>query len=425
MDSAAQMPSGWTALLWGILTFSLLVVVHEGGHFALARLFKIKVLEFMIGLPGPAVRLRSRRTGTAYGITMVPLGGYVRIAGMEPGDEDPLLADALAHAVANGETDALRLATALDVTGDRAGALLTTLADWGAIEAVGKSGTFRAKPDHASGASANELLERARALTYRGHPTWHRILILTAGVFFNLLTAWLIFTVTLSAWGYDVPSLTIESVVKGSAASKVDIRPGDRIVEFDGVTLEAWSDLQTNVRKKDPGDEASVTVRRDGRDITFEVTLTGEEGHALLGVGSGVERKRFTVLQAARESLAWTGLVFVAIGQFFDPSTFAASVRDARSVVGISYEVAKAVEAGPIQYAWMVAFLSLSLGAVNILPLPPLDGGKVLVEVIERVRRRPLRREIVYALSAFGGLLLLFLISYLMYADVMRYIVRG
>ena len=87
----------------------ILVVIHEGGHFLAARVFGVKVHEFMIGLPGPAFRFQGKRT--TYGVTAIPLGGYVRIAGMEPGPEDPLLGPALAaSSPATATMDADRLA---------------------------------------------------------------------------------------------------------------------------------------------------------------------------------------------------------------------------------------------------------------------------------------------------------------------------
>ena len=87
--------NGLFTIFWGVVTFSILVVLHEGGHFLAARAFGVKVHEFMIGLPGPALRLKTKKT--TFGITVVPLGGYVRIAGMEPGPEDELMGPALAE----------------------------------------------------------------------------------------------------------------------------------------------------------------------------------------------------------------------------------------------------------------------------------------------------------------------------------------
>jgi regulator of sigma E protease len=423
------MPTGVAATFWGIVTFSLLVVIHEGGHFLAARFFGVKVHEFMIGLPGPALRIKSEKSGTSYGVTAIPLGGYVRIAGMEPGAEDPLLGRALALLADRGRIGPSELAGELTHAGvdhSRATAMLTTLEDYGAAEPVVDWPESHSLVAREADETDEALLARVRRTVYRGQPTWKRITILCMGVLFNLLAAMLIFTVTLSAWGYDVPSMRLASIVAGSAAQKAGLMVGDRITELDGAPVSQWEDLLASTSARKPGDTLPVTVVRDGKTVRFRIVLgMGDAGHAFLGVGPTPVRKRFTVLAAARESVVWTGMVFVAVARFFDPATFSSSIGSARSVVGISYEVAAAVKAGPINYAWMVALLSLSLGVMNILPIPPLDGGKIAIELLQGLFRRPLRREISYAFSALGTVLLFSLIFYLMYADVVRYIVKG
>jgi regulator of sigma E protease len=425
MDLIASMPTGLAAIIWGVVTFSILVVIHEGGHFLAARFFGVKVHEFMIGLPGPAVRLRSKRTGISYGVTAVPLGGYVRIAGMEPGVEDDSLGCALGAIVDRGPVDADSLAAALDLPRDRVSSMLTTLEDWGAVEPVRDSVDYRALVERAADEDDSALISRVRSGVYRGRPSWQRIVILAMGVVFNLLAAMLIFTVTLSVWGYDIQTAKLGSIVPKSAAEAAGLRVGDRITSIDGVKVADWEGLLTYMATLKPGHVAKVTVTRAGATSTLTITLRDNKGRAFLGIGPSLERKRFTVFEAARESVTWIGFVFVAVGRFFDPSTAAKAVGDARSVVGISYEIVQAVRAGPINYAWMVALLSLSLGVMNILPIPPLDGGKIALELVELVARRPVRRDLYLGFSAAGTLLLFSLIFYLMYADIVRYIVKG
>ncbi len=417
--------SGPAALFWGVLTFSLLVIIHEGGHFIAARAFGIRVHEFMIGLPGPALRHRSKRTGIAYGVTAVPLGGYVRIAGMEPGEEDPLLAEALAAVSETGVMTTVALARALRISRDRASTLLTTLIDYGAVEELADGQGHSALVTREETEDAPQALDRIRARTYRGLPTWKRIVVLSTGVLFNLLTAVLIFTVTLTVWGYMVPSPTLDSILKGSAAAEAGLRPGDTILQVDRARVTDWEGLLASIAARHPGDTVVLTVARQAERLRLTARLGSRRGGAFLGVGPRLVQRRLAPHVALWESLRWTGLVFVAIARFFDPRTFSAAVGDARSVVGISYEVADAARRGPIDYAWIVALLSLSLGVMNILPIPPLDGGKVALEMVERFRRRPMRRETSLAISAVGAVLLFSLIFYLMYADVMRYIVKG
>jgi regulator of sigma E protease len=423
------MPSGVAALFWGVITFSLLVIIHEGGHFLAARLFGVKVHEFMIGLPGPALRYKSKRSGISYGVTAIPLGGYCRIAGMEPGREDALLGPAVGLLADRGRIAASDLAELLADRGadkDRASSLLATLEDWGAAEPMEDWPEYRSLVERKPGESDDELLTRCRSTVYRGQPAWKRVTILAAGVIVNLVTAILIFTVTLSVWGIPTATLTIDTVQSASAAAKAGLKPGDTISALGGHAVSNWDAVLKTVEAAKPGNHLSITYVRAGSKATVEALLgRRSDGMALLGVAPRSRNVPMAPLTALKESISWTGLVFVAIGQFFNPKTFSTAIGGARSVVGISYEVANAAKAGPLQYAWMIALLSLSLGVMNILPIPPLDGGKVLMEIIEKVARRPIRKELAYAISGLGTALLFSLIFYLMYADVVRYIVKG
>jgi regulator of sigma E protease len=429
MSLLANMPTGVAAVFWGVVTFSILVLLHEGGHFLAARAFGVKVHEFMLGLPGPALRYRSKRSGTAYGVTAIPLGGYCRIAGMEPGREDALLGPALGMLADSGRIAATDLFEALADSGvdkDRAASILTTLEDWGAAEHIDDWPEYRSLVERGAGETDDELLARCRSKVYSGQPAWKRVTILAAGVIVNLVTAILIFTITLSVWGPPTATLTLDQVQKGSAAAKVGLEPGDTIAAIGGHTVKAWDSVLTLVEASKPGRALSVTYVRSGHASTVVAHLGSKsDGTALLGVGPRVRNIPVPVLTALKDSFTWTGMVFVAVGQFFNPKTFSTAIGGARSVVGISYEVAKQAEAGPLQYAWMIALLSLSLGVMNILPIPPLDGGKVLMEIVEKLARRPIRKQLSYVISGVGTALLFSLIFYLMYADVVRYIVKG
>ncbi len=419
------MNQAFSAILWGIPTFCLLVVLHEGGHFAVARAFGVKVHEFMIGLPGPALRFRGK--STTYGVTAIPLGGYVRIAGMEPGPEDPLMVDALAYITRLGTGNAAGLSYALDIDVRRAEMLLVTLADWDAISVDSDDRTTyiaKAAPEQADDAAA--LLDEVRTHTYRGLPTWKRVAVLSAGVVVNLAAALLVFVIMLSAVGVPTQSLTLAGVLDGGPAATAGIAAGDTVVAIEGKTLADWQALLDDLSKRKPGQAITVVYMHEGAEKTAAIVLAAnEQGGARLGVEASMTNVRSTVPEAFRESFIWIGLVFKAIGGFFNPATFQTTVSQSSSIVGASVEVARAAEAGPLYYAWIVALLSLSLGVINVLPIPPLDGGKIAIEIIERVAGKPLPRNLSLGISAVGALLLFGLIGYLMYSDIVRYVVQG
>jgi regulator of sigma E protease len=425
MDPITTMPTGGAALFWGIVTFSLLILLHEGGHFLAARAFGVKVHEFMLGLPGPALTWRSKRSGVRYGVTMIPLGGYVRIAGMEPGAEDALLAAALAFVAGRSETDADDLATALDVDRGRASALLATLEDYGAAEPApdGKSSVPLSARE--AGEDDAAFLTRVRSNVFRGQAPWKRVTILSMGVLTNLVTAVLILVVALTVWGVPKAIPSVASVGAGTPAAAAGIRAGDTITSLNGRKITAWDQFRNTMLSSTAGTRVSIGLVRAGRPMTVDAVLTARPGGgAMLGVTADTIDVPMPAGEAFKTSFSMIGQVFVAVGKLLNPRTFAVSIEGARSIVGISYEVASAAAEGPLAYAWMVALLSLSLGVMNILPIPPLDGGKVAAEFVEGVIRQPIPRKVSLAMSALGTLLLFSLIFYLMYADVMRYIVH-
>jgi regulator of sigma E protease len=425
MTPIGSLPSGPAAIFWGVITFSLLVVLHEGGHFLAARTFGVKVHEFMLGLPGPALRWRSKRTGISYGVTALPLGGYVRIAGMEPGAEDELLGAALGLVVDRRTIDAATLATELSVPRERANALLTTLEDYLAAAPVEDSMDSSALVERLPSETDEQLLTRVRSTVYRGQPAWKRITILAMGVIVNILSAIIILVLALTIIGVPKPVPTIASVYANTGAAAAGLRRGDTITSIDGRAVSDWTALKAILKTAKPGVALQVGIRRGGTLTTVKVTPTAAtDGTAQLGVQAVANNVPVAFGEAVQLSLSLTGQVFVAVGRFFNPSTFAASLQGARSVVGISYEVATAASEGVLPYAVLVALLSLSLGIMNILPIPPLDGGKIAVELVEAVLRRPVPRRLSLAVSAVGTLLLFSLIFYLMYADVLRYIVN-
>lgn len=414
-----------SAIFWGIVTFSLLVVLHEGGHFLAARAFGVRVHEFMIGLPGPA--LRFRRKETTYGITAIPFGGYVRIAGMEPGAEDPLLGPVLGSITRQRQATIDEVAQVLGASTDDVAQACTVLEDWGAIvEVPGAADTYASTHAAEEAEDQERLLASARRHTFRALSAWKRIVVLSSGVVVNLASAFLVFVLVLTLYGVATPTLTVETVIANGPAAAANIQAGDTITAVDGQTLADWQDLITTLSAHEPGDTVAVTVARGSQTRTVDVTLAkGENGQPLLGIASKQVMVKSSLTSAFRDSFSWIGQVFVAIGGFFSPDTFRESLSQSSGVVGIAVLVSQAAERGPIDYAFMVALLSLSLGAMNILPIPPLDGGKVAIEIVQGVTGRPVPARLVVGVSMAGIALLFVLIGYLMYSDILRYVIGG
>jgi regulator of sigma E protease len=144
-----------------------------------------------------------------------------------------------------------------------------------------------------------------------------------------------------------------------------------------------------------------------------------------LGIQVMTDNVHQTLWQALKMSFGYVGLVFRAIAGFFSPRTFRTSIQQSTGVIGVAVMAEQAAGRGPIDYAFLVALLSLSLGVMNILPIPPLDGGKIAIEIVEGLSHRQLSRQLSIGISLVGVMVLVALIGYLMYADVVRFVIHG
>jgi regulator of sigma E protease len=341
-----------------------LVLFHEFGHFLMARLSGIKVLEFGLGFP-PRAKVLGHDHETEYTLNYLPIGGFVRLEGEETASDDP------------------------------------------------------------------------RAFT--NAPLAKQLIVLVAGVAMNLLMAFVLFFVV--AWAFNpVVEPTISSVVTGSPAAAVGLQAGDSLVSIDGRThsvLEFSGTDSTLAWRQDLLDHGGQTVDlvvadASGRQRTVAVTLrvpTGNEG--ALGVGIG----GFTLADAAGNPVAAVGLAFtgttravnliigalVNIAQQFasNPTQGPAGVQ---GPVGIASDVGQVVSQPDalMLLLLMAAVLSANLALVNILPIPVLDGGKMVIMVVKRIfGARGVSAVEAFAYVASFALLLGF-IGWITYFDIVR-----
>jgi len=421
-------------ILYGIVMLTVLVVVHEAGHYLAARAFGVRVTEFMVGLPGPSIGFT--RKGTRFGVTALPFGGYARICGMELGDEDPLLAEALACVDRQGSMDALHLASALDIDEAHADDLLITLSGWGSITtpkgrltadtylACARDGFAKGEPREVADPAA--LLDLERQGTYRHLPCWKRIVCLAAGPVMNLLLALVIFIALYSVHGIYQFDNHIYEVIDGAPAQAAGLVAGDEITVFDGVTVDDWEELTAQITAHEPGDTVSVTYVRDGEEGHADVTLyEGSSGNTAMGIYADEELVHLSVWDSLVNGFQYIGLVAQAIVKLFIPATAMETLSQSASVVGIAYEARSAASMGFLPFVLLGAALSVSLGLMNLLPFPPLDGGRIVVEAVQRIRRRDLSMKVYSILSTAGISLVMLLFVYLLVQDVGRYVLGG
>lgn len=346
-------------IVYCTIVLGLLVVIHEGGHYLMARAFGVRVSEFMVGLPGPNVGLKWH--GTKFGVTAVPLGGYARICGMEPGEESPHLQDTLAFVYERGTVNMEDVARELGISDDDALAALDELVEWGSITGPKKSdqyNTYRAPQVAGKDVDAiaegmarpvedpHALFEQERSQQYRCLPFWKRALILLAGPGMNLLFTIVVIVIVYSVVGVDVQD-----------------------------------------------------------------TATGEITHLTVGP-----------LRSLAAGVSYIGMVLVAILGLFNPATAAETVSNSTSIVGIAVMSKTAAEQGLLNFSMFAAMISVSLGLMNLLPIPPLDGGRFVVEVVQRIRRKDVTLRALNAMSIAGITLFMLFFLFMLNQDVQRFV---
>ncbi len=387
-----------------IIGLSLLVLVHEAGHFFSARAVGMSPRRFYVGFP-PAIA-KVKRKGIEYGIGAVPLGGYVKIPGMHrpaPSDLSTFFGPALEEApqlVAPID----RIKRKLD-EGDMEGARgqLPALAE--ALQHVDVSRMARRSAEK----GLNELADGLGADAYWRQRTWKKVLVIFAGPGTNLLFAVILFATlfVIGSGGYRLgfsmetgnPPI-VHDVRSDHPAAKIGLRPGDRILRINGQQVQDVSEVPGLIQKSNGG-EVTLVVRRKGnaQPIVLRPVRPRHE-------------PRLSVPQATWQSVKLTGVITKEIGASLS-RLVRGNRKEVSSPVGIVEGSSEALSQGLQTYLWVLGLLSLSLALLNLLPFLPLDGGHIVFSLIEGIRGRAVGREVYERASAIGiaVVLLLFFIG--------------
>lgn len=440
-------------VFWGVLVLSALVVVHEGGHFLAARICGVRVTEFFIGMPCRYnIHRVSRRTGTMFGVTPLLLGGYAAICGMDP-DLCACAPAVLAAIHERGTASVEDLAAGLDLSEDDVMDACAQLMSWGSIVAhpdgrrVGadhptvfaapardragfiqldgklfdRSSATREGESWHTDMPAQVFFEREKSHTYLGQGFLKRSFMLLAGIGVNILVGFLLLVSVYSIIGTTVTvnSNSLGEVTQGSIAASAGLAEGDIITSINGVDTPDWvsiTDALADARGKGPFE---IAYLHDGAATTTTVALGVKE---LLGINAPSVVIRLNPVESAQLSVRFIAATAQAVGDLINPTRTMQVLEGSTSIVGVSILSAQAAAAGPAVLLQFAALISFSLGFMNLLPIPPLDGGKFLIEIIQAVIRRPVPTRVQNGLSYAGLALVLLLFVYMLQADIARFI---
>jgi len=444
------------SILSAALVFAVLVVVHEAGHFAMAKKVGVRVLRFSVGYP-PKV-FGFRRGETEYSVGATPFGGYVRMLGDEVGEKPtPDEIKLYLHEVGLDLIGAARdLGSVPAVAGfdDNLRALAGRLSVSGGGVAHTVLGR-ELKPDEAL--LLNEVRDQPKvddaikvlaehpptllidAYCNRAFPTQSlgkRVLIVLAGPIANIVFAPLLLTLVFM---YGVPQLlpVVGKTTKDLPAAKAGLQSGDKILSVNGQPMETWSDFSTAVKAGDGSPIKLEIDRPHGERSTVVITPTRLDQKTLYGTNattwvigvqpSGDETvKRYgpigAVEQAGETSVEMTVQMVVGIASIFTGST---PVRDALGgPIMIAQMAGQEAHRGFANLAMFTVMLSLELGIINLLPVPLLDGGHLLFFVFEGIKGEPLELRYREAMLQVGLFLLVALMAFVIFNDISR-IVQG
>ena len=355
-----------TSLLSFTVALGVLVFVHELGHFLVAKRVGVRVQRFSIGF-GPVV-FSWRRGETEYAVSAIPMGGYVKMLGEDDEDE------------------------------------------------------------------AGVAMEPERAFSTQ--PVWKRAAIVGAGPLMNFVFAFVMYTALFASIGVELPSNQprVGGVSVGMPAEQAGLRPGDRVVSIDGQPVATWNELSSIVQASQ-GRTLSMIVERDGAQLPLQVTpalhsgrsMFGEETDSVyrIGIEASHESSRVgpfaAIGVAAQQTYTASYVVLKGLGLMIQGRV---PLSELGGPIAIARAAGQQAQEGASRFLSMLAFLSVNLGVLNLLPIPALDGGHLAFFGIEGLMRRPLRQRHREIAQQVGVLLLITLMVFVFYNDIHR-LVQG
>ncbi|HST16536.1 MAG TPA: site-2 protease family protein [Gaiellaceae bacterium] len=370
------------SILIAIFGLALLVMIHEAGHFFAARAVGMTPRKFYLGFGPPIVR--TRRGGVEYGIGSIPLGGYVKIPGMNrpsAGDLGALLPEPARH---EHRAELARLDAAIE-SGD---------------DETARAALEELRPALGDTRGWQELEGALAPDAYWRQATWRRLVAIGAGPAVNLLFAIALFTV-LFVVATTRDTNVIGRVLPKTPAAAAGVKVGDRIVSVGGETMKP-RDIPAHIRAT-KGRQFVLLVRRNGRTVAIPLRARLDDGAYRIGIAIESRTGAGESAPAAAGdalSLTWgiTADTVRGIGHLFTGR----DTNQVSSSVGIVRVSAAAWRQGLRDFLFVLGLISLALGLLNLLPVLPLDGGHIVIALVEKVRGRTFRQAVYMRYTVVG-----------------------
>ncbi|KUJ84323.1 RIP metalloprotease RseP [Microbulbifer flavimaris] len=444
-------------VIWALVALGVLVAFHEAGHFLVARLCGVKVLRFSIGF-GRRLLSRYDRHGTEFTVSAIPLGGYVKMLDEREG---PVPAEELDQAF-NRKSVWARIAIA--AAGPLANFLLAILLFWGVFMG-GTAGPVpiveEVEPGSIAARAGLEAEQEIIAVDGEPTPTWQALnwrlanrLGDTGTIDFTVrypdseleyhssvdIERWLagreipdpLAEIGLTLWTPSV-TLTLSRVTEGSAAERAGLRAGDAVLATDGQSFDTWEDWTEYVRTR-AGQSMQVEVERDGERLLLAVTpeaVTLESGEEIGRIGVLPVVETWPEERVRTYHYSFAGAALKGLQETWDKTKFTLSslkklifgdlsTKNLSGPITIAKVAGTSAEAGWQSFLSLLALLSISLGVLNLLPIPVLDGGHLLYYGIEAIKGSPVSERVQMIGLQVGMILVLGIMGLALYNDILR-----
>ena len=416
-------------ILTFILVFGVIVVVHEFGHFYFAKKSGILVREFAIGM-GPKIFAHIGKDGTAYTIRILPLGGYVRMAGW--GDDTTEIKTGTPVSLTltdDGKVKRINLSgKKLDQTALPMQVTQFDFEDKLFIKGLVLEEEKTFAVDHDATvveADGTEVRIAPLDVQYQNATIWGKLITNFAGPMNNFILGVVVFWILIFMQGgvRDVDTNQFRVMPQGALA-KVGVPETAQITKIGSHEISNWESLIQAVEAETKDKTAptlDVTISEKGSDKQVTVTPEESQGRYLLGVKPGIKSDFLSMFVGGFTTAADSALRILSAlkNLIFQPD-----LNKLGGPVAIFKESSDAAKNGIENVLYFLAVISINIGIFNLIPIPALDGGKIVLNILEAIRRKPLKQEIETYITLAGVVIMVVLMIAVTWNDIMRLFFR-
>ena len=416
-------------ILTFILVFGIIVVVHEFGHFYFAKKSGILVREFAIGM-GPKIFAHTGKDGTAYTIRILPLGGYVRMAGWSDDTTEIKTGTPVSLTLADdGKVKRINLSgKKLDQTALPMQVTQFDFEDKLFIKGLVLDEEKTFSVDHDATvveADGTEVRIAPLDVQYQNATIWGKIITNFAGPMNNFILGVVVFWILIFMQGgvRDVETNQFHVMPQGALA-KVGVPETAQITKIGSHEISNWESLIQAVEAETKDKTAptlDVTISENGSEKQVSVNPEESEGRYLLGVQPGIKSDLLSMFAGGFTTAANSALSILSAlkNLIFHPD-----LNKLGGPVAIFKESSDAAKNGIENVLYFLATISINIGIFNLIPIPALDGGKIVLNILEAIRRKPLKQEIETYVTLAGVVIMVVLMIAVTWNDIMRLFFR-